>query len=417
VSWTTVEDLKAQLRRLWERGELLRGIAYDGAAEKSDPASDAGEPIEAGSRSCAFPLKLVLKGPTSAELSEQFQAVREWIAELVAVARIRVEWREVRHRILGLQRVPQAVWIDQRDAALALIGKHHDAAQFSRLLAIVRSRQPALLPWFHRRPLQALSLTAQCERLLAVVDWMVRHPRPNIYLRQVDIAGVNSKFIENWRGVLTEWLDLILPAETVATEKIGVAQFSARYGFLDKPVRIRFRVLDSRLSIVPGATSPDITLDANSFAALTTPIRQVFITENETNFLAFPPMAEAIVVFGAGYGWDALAKAEWLTRCRIGYWGDIDTHGFAILDQLRHHFGHVASLLMDRATLMAHEALWGEERDQVLHDLPKLDALERALFDDLRDNRIRKNLRLEQEHIGFQWAQRALDRFNGILES
>lgn len=74
-------------------------------------------------------------------------------------------------------------------------------------------------------------------------------------------------------------------------------------------------------------------------------------------------LADAIAVFGAGYGWDTLAQAKWLAQCRIGYWGDIDTHGFAILDQLRHRFGQVESLLMDRATLMAHEALWGEECD------------------------------------------------------
>jgi len=47
-----------------------------------------------------------------------------------------------------------------------------------------------------------------------------------------------------------------------------------------------------------------------------------------------------------------------------------------------------------------------------LHDLPMLNHAEHALFNDLRDNRIRKNLRLEQEHIGFQWVKRALDRFN-----
>ena len=33
--------------------------------------------------------------------------------------------------------------------------------------------------------------------------------------------------------------------------------------------------------------------------------------------------------------------------------GDIDTHGFAILDTLRARFDHVESFLMDRDTLMA----------------------------------------------------------------
>ena len=116
------------------------------------------------------------------------------------------------------------------------------------------------------------------------------------------------------------------------------------------------------------------------------------------------------MIFGAGYGWDALATAQWLARCGIHYWGDIDTHGFAILDQLRGRFEHVSSFLMDRDTLLAHETQWGEEPDQVLHDLPRLTADERALFDDLRDNRIRGKLRLEQERVGYQWVTRALGR-------
>jgi len=58
--------------------------------------------------------------------------------------------------------------------------------------------------------------------------------------------------------------------------------------------------------------------------------------------------------------------------------------------------------------LMAHETLWGEESDQVVHDLHRLTAAEQALFDELRDNRIRKGVRLEQERMGFQWVKAAL---------
>jgi hypothetical protein len=189
-----------------------------------------------------------------------------------------------------------------------------------------------------------------------------------------------------------------------------MSQFAARYGFLEKPTRIRFRVLDERLRLISGSAFPDITLDSDTFASLDMPVRHVFITENETNFLAFPMAGGAIVIFGAGYGWDAMAKASWLAGCAVHYWGDIDTHGFAILDQLRSRFRHVSSFLMDRDTLNAHDMHWGEEPDQVLHDLPRLSSEERALFDDLRDNRIRKNLRLEQERLGFQWVTDALSR-------
>jgi hypothetical protein len=77
--------------------------------------------------------------------------------------------------------------------------------------------------------------------------------------------------------------------------------------------------------------------------------------------LAFPHLAGSMVVFGAGYGFEVLAGAHWLQERSVYYWGDIDTHGFAILDQLRAQLPQVQSLLMDRATLLAHHSQWGEE--------------------------------------------------------
>jgi hypothetical protein len=63
---------------------------------------------------------------------------------------------------------------------------------------------------------------------------------------------------------------------------------------------------------------------------------------------------------------------------------------------------------MDRATLLAFESQWGSEDAQLVRDLPHLSTSERELYNDLRDNRIRKNLRLEQERIGFEWLKTAL---------
>ena len=103
-----------------------------------------------------------------------------------------------------------------------------------------------------------------------------------------------------------------------------------------------------------------------------------------------------------------LAQTAWLARCQVFYWGDIDTHGFAILDQLRGCLPQARSLLMDRATLLAFKAQWGMEEKPTRRDLPRLNTEEGALYDDLRDNRLRPNLRLEQERIGFGWVETAL---------
>jgi hypothetical protein len=262
---------------------------------------------------------------------------------------------------------------------------------------------PCCCPGWHKRPLRALELAAEWSRLLDVVAWLQAHPRPGMYLRQVDLPGIHTKFIESQRGVLAELLDLALPAAAIDPSRTGAQQFAARYGFLDKPVLLRLRILDPALGLLPGAPCPDLALDADSFARLRLDVARVFITENETNFLAFPRVDKAIVIFGAGYGWEALARAEWLQRCPIHYWGDIDTNGFAILAQLRARFAHVESLLMDRVTLLAHEALWGREDSPRPADVSRLSAEERGLYEDLRNHHIRPSLRLEQEHIGFGW--------------
>jgi hypothetical protein len=209
--------------------------------------------------------------------------------------------------------------------------------------------------------------------------------------------------------VLNELLDSALPATAIDLSATGIAGFTQRYGFLDKPERIRFRVLDPACSPLQDAGTPDITLDVASFANLQLAVEQVFITENETNFLAFPPLTKSIVIFGAGYGFEALGQARWLNRCRLHYWGDIDTHGFAILDALRSHFSKVESLLMDRQTLLACQVLWGREDTPVQRELPRLNADEQALYDDLRDNRIQPNLRLEQERIDYPQVLAALN--------
>lgn len=387
MNWTRPADLRAQLQRLWDRGELLSGLVM-------------GESL--------FPRRLVLKVPTSTEMVDRFDEVRIWIGELRDTPHYRLEMRAFKHRIFGANVIPAEVWIDSFDAAIALTAKRREVSRFAALLETTRQRQPPLLDWLARRPLRALELADEWSRLLDIVAWLQAHPRPGVYLRQVDIPGVHSKFIEVHRGVLIELLDIVLPPEVIDFSASGVSQFATRYGFRDKPLRIRFRILDPGLmSSLPGQ---DMTLDAESFARLDPAVSRVFITENEINFLAFPQFKDGLVIFGAGYGFEMLSQARWLSRCRVHYWGDIDTHGFAILDQLRIQFGHAESFLMDRPTLLAFESQWGEEEKQSQRDLPRLSPEERALYDDLRDNRIRKRLRLEQERIGFGWVESALSR-------
>ena len=394
MAWTRPEDLRRQVHRLWDRGRILASLA---------------------TREPMFPLRLALKRPSAAQLRDHFDEARSWSKSLRSMPHLRIEMREFRHRVSGANTLPHEAWVDTVEDAAAVIGKRREVVAFRRVVETTRERQPSLLTWIARRPLDALRLADDWSLLLDVVGWLRDHPRPGIYLRQMDVPGVHSKFVESRRGVIGELLDCALPPESIDASSVGIAGFARRYGFRDKPERVRFRILDPVHALLAGgpdqrAGAQDMTLDAATFAALDTGVSRVFVTENEINFLAFPSIEGGMVVFGAGYGFDSLRRAQWLSRCRLFYWGDIDTHGFAILDELRSHFGRVESFLMDRATFDEFEPLWGTENAPLDRKLSRLTADERALYDDLRFNRIGSNLRLEQERIGFEWVRSRLDR-------
>lgn len=390
TTWSSPADLKGQVQKLWDRGVLL--------ASQLD-----GEVL--------FPRRLTLKKPSSRELSDRFAEVRSWIVSLEAAAEhYRIERRDINHRVLGANTVPEAIWVDTMDDALALIGKHTETQRFVSLVAQTRATQPELLYWLKKRPLHALSLADHWPQLMDFVGWLKEHPRPHIYLRQIALPRIHTKLLESLRGELAELLDLVLPHEAVDKTYTGIGGFCRRYGFLDKPVRVRLRMLDSRIRLLPEGVEQDVSLTQTAFAALRVPVSKVFITENEVNFLAFPKIPEAMVIFGAGYGFDNLANAAWLQGKAIWYWGDIDTHGFAILSQLRQHVPHATSLLMDEQTLLAHRSLWGTEARPETRDLTHLTAEEAILYDQLCRNHWGKQLRLEQEKIGFDLLFAVLQR-------
>src|SRR5208337_2336378 len=164
-----------------------------------------------------------LRKPTSAELSDQFDKVRTWIADLRQGTHYRVTLRELRHHIIGSNVIPEEIWIDTLENALALIGKGRDAGLFNRLVVLTRERLPSLLPWLSRRPLKALELAADWPLVLDIIGWMQAHPRPGIYLRQIELQGIHTKFLETHRAVLMELLDLALPPEAVDSEVSGIS--------------------------------------------------------------------------------------------------------------------------------------------------------------------------------------------------
>ncbi len=445
AAWTRTKDIKARLAKRWKKGEFLSAEAPQpdplGARtpQGEPPSGDdgAGSPqAKPPPDASLFPLRLKLKGPTSSEMLEHFDEVRAWVQELEraeARAPFALEWKSVDHRQLGRNRVPEAVSFDDCDSLASFLGEHEALETFRTLAARVVGRHPVLAEWVARYPFELLEHADSVDRLLEVVTWLAGHPRPGIYIRQMSLPGIDTKFVESHRRILAQWLDPVLPPEAVDTRYSGVRGFETRYGFRTRPEIVRFRLLDERLAPAAGGYT-DLTVpmaefcrqppgggpagvpepggipDFDSPRSHTVPITDVFVTENDINGLSLPDRERSIVLFGRGYHFASLAAARWLHNVRLWYWGDIDTHGFAILSEFRSHFPHARSLFMDRETLLAHEPHWGSEPKPVTVDLRYLTTQEHALFDDLRSNRYAERLRLEQEFVNFSYVMRSLEQ-------
>ena len=117
------------------------------------------------------------------------------------------------------------------------------------------------------------------------------------------------------------------------------------------------------------------------------------------NMLTFPLKRDSIVLWGHGFGVDILKNVEWLRSKKIFYWGDLDTHGFLILSELRKHFQLVESFLMDRETFDAFFENDKGVETNVVGDL-YLTSKEKEMFEYLKAC----NFRLEQEKIPFEYA-------------
>jgi len=73
------------------------------------------------------------------EVTDRFDALRQWVSEIRASPGLRIVWRDARHRVHGMQRLPQEIWVGTPEAALTLIGRKRDAATIDQLVTLTRA--------------------------------------------------------------------------------------------------------------------------------------------------------------------------------------------------------------------------------------------------------------------------------------
>ncbi len=366
-------------------------------------------------RESLFPLTINLPRPTDKELLHDFSDLHQQISRLQKglsdLPGVTLLQQEIQYQTMGRQRIPAAIEFADMSALARFLGQASAWRSFCNESERLLTAFPSLASWLIENPTQLEKQAGHWPELIAVCRYFCAHPRPGCYLRQLNIPGVDTKFIELHRAILKNILDQLLPADAIDQTVTGLSDhgFERRFGLRYEEPQIRFRLLDPQLA-AEFAGASDITLNLSDFAKLDLLVDRVFITENKVNGLAFPEARNALVIFGLGYGVQLLKDVPWLSACQINYWGDIDSHGFAMLSQLRSYFPKARSLLMDESTLLACRPLWGTESAETAHkaeQLPNLHENEQLLYQQLKDH-WQPCLRLEQERIPFNLLEAIL---------
>ncbi|MBN2648061.1 MAG: hypothetical protein JXR44_09775 [Thiotrichales bacterium] len=370
----SLKQLKTDLTQKWQRFYLSCGL------------------LDENQR---FPLTVSLKSPNNQTILDDWQSVKSWAASYAALNQtdFKLEWQK-RITPLGKQELPMAaVFLTVTDLA-HFLKKHQELTTYCNACEALIKRFPGLRDWCLKYPKKVLQEQAGWGLQMDVLAWFLQHPAPDCYLREIALPGVDSKFIEVNKVLLDEWLHLLQ-----APLNKEAKNFEARWGIKTKPDRMRLRFLgDESIAGLKDLEAPFEQVNQVDWIRLG--IERVFITENEINFLTFPLVKKSLVLFGKGYGFEHWRAQSWLRERPIFYWGDIDTHGFAILSQLRGLFPQVVSILMDQSTLLAYRSFWVEEsRPSQAEKLAHLTQDESLLYGALVENRWQPKVRLEQERI------------------
>jgi len=356
-----------------------------------------------------FPYLLPLKTPTQKELRLHFGTLLDAIKKLQQLG-LELEYKEFAFKSMGVQSLPVRVIFKSEAEFLAFIGKEEEFADFCKAYFKAIGRFASLKELFLQKPKLLLDNRDNIEKLLDIVAFFYENPRPNIYLRELPIIGVDTKFIQKNRSVIDALLMCVLDKSSydVDITKLSENGFEKKYGLKYELPLVRIRILDEALYI---KNLHDLTITTEEFCSLNLACKNIFIVENKITMLSFPAISNSIVLFGSGYGIGKLKDAKWMAEKNIYYWGDIDVDGFAILSQMRSYFCHTKSLFMDRKTLERFKGLAVASQEKNYKELAHLANEERLLYERLHSDYYGRNFRLEQERIPFTYIKEGLYAF------
>ncbi len=337
-----------------------------------------------------------LQPPSEADVAADPDRVHRWVADWSAFERaapegVCLDWVTRNWRSFGRQRLPARVALTGAGRCAWAAGTGQEwgrIAEHARRLRFTWGAEGELsgalsgsVGWL------ASASTEDVVRLVRVVDWLVANPGSALLPRQLPVHGVDTKWFERNRPLV----------ETM----VGALTGDRDLGLSSLEQQFQLRLLDPDL--LPGMLR-DLSAPATELDRLSLRPSAVLILENRTTLAALPDIPGVAAVHGWGYAVSELAGVGWVTRSPVLYWGDLDSHGFAILSRARAALPQAESVLMDPMTLELFRALAVSEPHPVRGEIANLTPDEARALSAIREG----GLRLEQERIDMAFAVAAI---------
>lgn len=352
-----------------------------------------------------WPLGFSLAAPTEQDVLEDATGIREWVGAWNDWSGVgEITWEDRQWPRMGKQRIPVRIAFASAERASDAVGQRKRWDRAVERYAHMTLRWPCLAKGTElSRNFDVLANYSDedYERLLSLLYWIERNPDSGLYLRQLPIETIDTKWVERRKALVTDLMRVILslPPDT---------DFFGACGLKKPPPRLRLRLLCPRLRAQLGGLE-DIEAPLEEIAQLALAPARVLVVENLETGIALPSFPGMVCFMKLGNAATQLSSVPWVAKATLHYWGDIDTHGFAILSRVRQQFPSIESILMDEITMDVHRGLCVDEPTPTrTADTAHLREAEKALYQKLCAGHKGKYLRLEQERIFWPYALKVL---------
>jgi hypothetical protein len=365
-----------------------------------------------------WPLVRGLEPPTGTDIRERLDDVTRWTSAWSSVrlpVGVRVERETFQMRGIGAQTLPVRIEFVSPDAVAGFAGQEEAWNRAVQRRAMLTRIWPSLTDsaglgrlydW-----LEAAS-DADVERLVSVAGWMFANPASGLYLRQLPIVGVDTKWIESGQR---RAVAVLVAALRGAMDPGGDSEreFLRLCGLRSPESRVRIMVLDPELRRTVGGVR-DLQAPVSELAGLNWAPSATLFVENLACAHSLPDMKATVSVVGLGRAVTLAGGLPWVHRSQTFYWGDIDTDGLEILSLARTIFPTMRSVLMERETLLQYCDRWvaeGTVNERAARGGASVE--ERGLYEELLANEWAgwsqsQGVRLEQERLDWSHVEARL---------